>query len=253
MESPTYPEEIDNPTVPAGAQRSPRQPLGEAERILSVVAGGLLAGLGVRRGGALGWAAGLTGAVLITRGLSGMAPVRRALRASPLEDQEARRRGWKSAAAVSWAVTIDRPRQELYAFWRDFSNLPAIMENVENVEVIDETHSAWSVKGPAGISFTWNARVTEDIPGQRIAWTSDENARVRNTGWVEFRDAPHDRGTEVRALILYEPPAGQAGRAVAKLLHREPGVQMRRDLRRFKQLMEAGEIPVNQPQRSVNG
>ena len=253
MEHPTYPENHTHQSAPAGAQRSPRQTLGGAERALSVAAGGLLAGWGVRRGGVLGWVAGIAGAVLVTRGLVGEAPVRRALTPSPLEDEEARRRGWKSAAAVSWAVTIDRPRQELYDFWRDFSNLPEIMEYVEKVDVIDETHSEWSVKGPAGVTIKWNALVTEDIPGQRIGWASDENARVKNTGWVEFRDAAHGRGTEVRALILYEPPAGQAGRAVAKLLHREPGIQMRRDLRRFKQLMEAGEIPVNQPQRAVNG
>lgn len=238
--------------TPAGARISPRQAMPGPERALCVAAGGLLAGWGIRRGGLAGWAAGVAGGILIARGATGLAPVRRALTPSKLEADEAQRRGWSSAAAVSWAVTIDRPRQELYDWWRDFSNLAEIMENVEKVEVIDSTHSEWSVRGPAGVSLKWRAVVTEDLPGQRIAWQSDDNAMVKNTGWVEFRDAD-GRGTEVHALILYEPPAGQPGRMLARLLRREPGIQIRRDLRRFKQLMEAGEIPVNLPQSLVNG
>lgn len=239
--------------APAGARRSPRQTIGNTERALSVAAGGMLAGWAIRRGGPLGWVAGVAGAVLVARGATGMAPVRRALSPSRLEEDEARKRGWNSAAAVSWAVTINRPRQELYDFWRDFSNLTDVMENVEKVEVIDDTHSEWTVRGPAGVGFKWKAVVTEDLPGQRIAWAADEKAMVKNTGWIEFRDAGDDKGTEVHALILYEPPAGQPGRMLAKLLRREPGIQIRRDLRRFKQLMEAGEISVNQPQASING
>lgn len=245
-------EDLDAAT-PAGARISPRPQMHGAERALSVAAGGLLAGWGIRRGGTLGYLAGLAGSILIARGATGLAPVRRALTPSPLERDEARRRGWNTAAAVSWAVTIDRPRQELYDYWRNFSNLSEIMENVEKVDVIDEIHSDWSVRGPAGVTFKWKAMVTEDLPGQRIAWTSEDKAMVKNTGWVEFRDAGDGRGTEVHAYILYEPPAGQTGRMLAKLLRREPGIQIRRDLRRFKQLMEAGEIPVNLPQGIING
>lgn len=258
MDRPINPrfQDLDAAT-PAGARRSPRQHMGRAERAASVVAGGTLAGWGVRRGGILGWLAGLTGSMLIARGITGMAPVRRALTPSELEKEEARKRGWGSAAAVSWSVTINRPRQELYDYWRDFSNLADVMEYVEKVDVIDDTHSEWTVRGPAGVSLKWHAVVTEDLPGQRIAWSSDQKTMVKNTGWVEFRDAGDgeggDRGTEVHAYILYEPPAGQTGRMLAKLLHREPGIQLRRDLRRFKQLMEAGEIAVNLPQSEVNG
>ncbi|MCH8686485.1 SRPBCC family protein [Pedomonas mirosovicensis] len=253
MDRATNDSVIADSAAPAGAQRSPRQPLGGGERAVSVAAGGLLAGWGIRRGGALGWAAGLAGGLLVARGLAGMAPVRRAFAPSRLEEEEARKRGWSSAAAASWSVTINRPRQELYDFWRNFANLAEIMEYVEKVEVTDETRSEWSVKGPAGVTLKWTALVTEDVPGQRIAWSSEEKAMVKNTGWVEFRDAPAGQGTEVHAVILYKPPAGQTGRMLAKLLHREPTIQLRRDLRRFKQLMEAGEITVNMPQSLVNG
>lgn len=239
--------------APPGARRSPRQFIGERQQIASAALGGMFAGWGVRRGGLLGAAAGVAGAALLARGLSGLAPVKRAMMPSPYEEEEAHKHGWKSAAASSWAVTIDRPRQELYKFWRDFANLPDIFEYVEKVEVIDETRSEWTVTGPAGVSLKWHADVTEDVPGQRIAWASDEKSMVRNTGWVEFREGPEGRGTEVHAFILYEPPGGQAGRALAKILRREPDLQLRRDLRRFKQLMEAGEISANMPQNRING
>ncbi len=254
MDRPPNPRIADlDAATPAGARRSPRQHMRTPERALSVAAGGVLAGWGIRRGGLVGCAAGIAGSVLIARGATGIAPLRRALTPSKLETDEAHRRGWSTAAAVSWAVTIDRPRQELYDYWRDFSNLADVMENVETINVIDETHSEWSVRGPAGVSLKWRAVITEDLPGQRIAWASEDKAMVKNTGWVEFRDAGDDRGTEVHALILYEPPAGQPGRMLAKLLRREPGIQLRRDLRRFKQLMEAGEISVNLPQSLING
>ncbi|HEY4547626.1 MAG TPA: SRPBCC family protein [Pedomonas sp.] len=254
MDRPTNPriEDLDAGT-PAGARVSPRLHMRGPERALSVAAGGLLAGWAIRRGGVLGCLAGLAGSVLIARGATGMAPVRRALTPSQLEKDEARRRGWSTAAAVSWAVTINRPRQELYDYWRNFANLSDVLENVEKVDVIDDTHSEWSVRGPAGVTIKWKAMVTEDLPGQRIAWSSEDKAMVKNTGWIEFRDAGEDRGTEVHALILYEPPAGQTGRMLAKLLRREPGIQLRRDLRRFKQLMEAGEISANLPQSIING
>lgn len=254
MDRPTNPriEDLDAGT-PAGARVSPRLHMRGPERALSVAAGGLLAGWAIRRGGVLGCLAGLAGSVLIARGATGMAPVRRALTPSQLEKDEARRRGWSTAAAVSWAVTINRPRQELYDYWRNFANLSDVLENVEKVDVIDDTHSEWSVRGPAGVTIKWKAMVTEDLPGQRIAWSSEDKAMVKNTGWIEFRDAGEDKGTEVHALILYEPPAGQTGRMLAKLLRREPGIQLRRDLRRFKQLMEAGEISANLPQSIING
>lgn len=145
-------------------------------------------------------------------------------------------------AVVARAVTIDRQPEELYAYWRSFSNLAVLMENIERIDEIDAQRSHWVVKGPAGKSVEWDSLVTEDIPNKRIAWRAAEGAEVQNSGWVEFRPAPGDRGTEVHALIAYDAPGGSFGRTIAKLLQREPNTQMRRELRRFKQLMETGEI-----------
>jgi uncharacterized membrane protein len=143
--------------------------------------------------------------------------------------------------AVARAVTINKPAAEVYAYFRDFSNLPSFMENIVSITVADDTRSHWVVKAPGGTTVEWDARVTEDQPDRLIAWTSEEGADVPNSGRVEFRDAGA-RGTVVTATIVYDPPAGVVGKLIAKMFQREPAIQARRDLRRFKQLLEAGEI-----------
>lgn len=145
-------------------------------------------------------------------------------------------------ALVGKTVTINRPAQDLYAFWRDFTNLAAFMDNVRSVEMLDDTRSRWTIAAPAGTELTFTSRIVAEEPGRLIAWESEDDAPVRNSGKVEFLDAPPGRGTWVRATISYDPPLGTLGRAVAKVLQREPNVQARRDLRRFKQLMETGEV-----------
>ena len=147
-----------------------------------------------------------------------------------------------SEALVSRTVTVNRPRQELYDFWRNFTNFPQFMDNIREVRKLDDRRSHWVIAAPAGTSVEFVSRITEDEPGRSIAWESGEGASVRNSGRIEFLDAAPGRGTMVRATISYEPPAGTAGRLIAKLFQREPNVQARRDLRRFKQLMETGEI-----------
>lgn len=150
---------------------------------------------------------------------------------------------------VARAVTIDRQPEELYAFWRQFSNLAQIMDDVERIDVIDDTRSHWVVKGPAGKDVEWDSLVIEDVPNRRIAWRADDSADIKNHGWVEFRDGPAGRGTEVHALIAYDAPGGLLGRLVAKALQHEPNTQARRELRRFKQLMETGEITTSEGPR----
>ncbi|HUD95055.1 SRPBCC family protein [Sphingobium sp.] len=139
-------------------------------------------------------------------------------------------------------VTIDRPRQELYDYWRALENLPTFMENVVLVDALGEGRYHWVVKAPAGKTVEWIAAITEDRSGEFIAWASEPGADVPNSGRIDFRDAPGGRGTWVTATILYDPPGGIIGKVVATLFQREPAIQARRDLRRFKQLMETGEI-----------
>src|SRR5688572_2392484 len=148
---------------------------------------------------------------------------------------------------VERTVTINRPRQELYEFWRDFSNLALFMENIESVTVLDAVRSHWVVKAPADSTVEWDSIITEDRPGELIAWTSAEGASVANSGRIEFRDSSNGRGTVVTVTIAYDPPLGAVGKMFAKLFQREPKIQARQDLRRFKQLMETGEIATSQP------
>lgn len=140
------------------------------------------------------------------------------------------------------AVLINRPRDELYAFWRDFRNLPTFMENVRGVELMESGRSRWLVAGPAGSEVELVSEITEDRPGEYIAWRSLQESDIDHEGWIEFRDNAFGRGTEVRVFISYDPPAGTVGKLVAKVMQREPRVQARRELRRFKQLMETGEV-----------
>jgi len=156
----------------------------------------------------------------------------------------------RGASAVGRAVTIRRPRAELFACWRDFGRLASFMENVERVEPIDGKRSHWVVKAPGGETVEWDARITDEREGELIAWASEEGADIANSGRVAFRDAGA-RGTVVTATIAYDPPGGGVGRLIAKLFQREPGIQARRDLRRFKQLMETGEIATGARNRRV--
>ena len=139
------------------------------------------------------------------------------------------------------AVTINRPRAELFAYWRDFANLATFMENVERVELLDARRSHWVVKAPGGKTVEWDSVITEESENSFIAWASEPGADVENSGRIDFRDAGA-RGTIVTATISYDPPAGAVGKLIAKMFQREPAIQARRDLRRFKQLMETGEI-----------
>jgi len=150
---------------------------------------------------------------------------------------------------IGRTVTINRPRAELYAYWRDFARLPTFMDNVERVDVLSPTRSHWVVKAPGGRTVEWEALVTEEKEGELIAWASTEDADVPNSGRIEFRDAG-DRGTIVTATIVYDPPAGVVGRLIAKMFQREPAIQARHDLRRFKQLMETGEVATSSRTRA---
>ena len=141
---------------------------------------------------------------------------------------------------VTESVIINRPARQLYDFWRDFTNLPQFMDNIKSVDKLDALRSHWVIKAPAGTSVEFDSRVVDDVPGRSISWQSEEGASVPNRGRVEFIETAAGDATNVRVTLSYDPPAGAAGRMVAKLFQREPSVQAAQDLERFKQLMERG-------------
>ena len=143
---------------------------------------------------------------------------------------------------VSKSVTIRRPREEVYRFWRALENLPQFMYHLQAVRSTEGRRSHWTVKAPGGGTVEWDAELIEDRPNERLAWRSLQGSDVHHEGSVEFRDAPADRGTEIDVSLHYDAPAGQAGTLVATLFGEEPLQQIRDDLRRFKQVMETGEV-----------
>lgn len=175
------------------------------------------------------------------RGAGGLTP-QVSRREGRSERELAAELGWSDAEIVGRTVTVNRPRQEVYAFWRNFQNFSSFMENIERIDVLDDRRSHWVVKAPVGTKVEWDAEIVEDVPEQSLGWESLPGADIKHTGRVLFRDGPPGRGTEVTVLLAYEPPAGDLGKIFAKIFQAEPQLQARRDLRRFKQLMETGEI-----------
>ena len=156
------------------------------------------------------------------------------------------------------AITIRKPAAELYAFWRDFTNLPQVIKHPVDITVESELDSHWSVSAPPGDRrVEWDATVINEKANELIAWRSRTGAEIPNAGSVRFEPAPGDEGTEVTVALEYDPPGGKLGALLAKLSGEEGGQQVMETLRRFKALMEAGEIPtiegqsVGEPQRSA--
>jgi len=148
------------------------------------------------------------------------------------------------AAMVGRTITINRPRAELFAFWADFSKLPQFMQSLDSITVEGDV-ARWKIAAPLGRSVQMETRVTANIENEVLSWASTENSEMKAEGKVTFRDAPAGRGTELEAELSYVPPLGDVGRLIGKLFQTDPLIQGRRELRRFKMLMETGEIATN--------
>ena len=143
---------------------------------------------------------------------------------------------------VRKSVTVNRNAEELYAFWRNFEQLPRFMNHLKVVTQTGNGRSHWVAKGPSGIDVEWDAQIVEDKPNELIAWRSLEGSDVHNAGEVRFEPSRHNRGTVIKVRLQYDPPGGKMGAAVAKMLGQAPEKQIAVDLLRFKQMMETGEI-----------
>jgi len=149
------------------------------------------------------------------------------------------------------AVTIGCPAEHLYRYWRELRNLPRLFDNVLSVQSFDDGRSHWRLHVPGGMALEWDAEITVDRENEMIGWRSLEGADLDNAGYVRFERATGGRGTVVRVALQYNPPAGKFGAAVATLLGEKPASQVERALRKFKQLMETGEIPVASDERRL--
>ena len=217
--------------------------VGPRERQLSTIAGGALALVGLRHGGLGGLALAGLGTVVAYRGVTGHCPAYSALGVDTNDRAPKPEEYFDRGIHVEQSFTIGKPRAELFRYWRDFENLPTFMSHLESVQVIDDKRSRWTAHGPAKVNVSWEAEIINEEADALIAWRSLGGADVDNSGSVRFVDAPGDRGTEVRVVVDYIPPAGRVGKYIAMLFGEAPEQTIKEDLRNFKRLMETGTIP----------
>jgi uncharacterized membrane protein len=219
-----------------------------AERWASALGGAALTAYAIKQlkdRSPVGAALAAAGSALIYRGATGHCPMYAAAGINTADHTTDTKRalGGARGVHVEETCTISRPADELFAYWRNFEQLPRFMDHLVSVKQLDQRRSHWVAKAPAGRTVEWDAEIVNEIPGELIGWRTLDGADVVSAGSVRFKQAPGDRGTEVRVRLQYEPPAGRVGAAIAWMFGHEPSHAIQEDLRRFKQLMEAGEIP----------
>jgi uncharacterized membrane protein len=165
-----------------------------------------------------------------------------------MEKTEQKPQTIKGGLRVERVMTIRRPADELYRYWRDFEHLPLFMKHLQSVRVMDDGRSHWVTNAPGGGTVEWDAEIVDDKENELIMWRSLEGSDIANAGSVRFEPAPADRGTEVRVSLHYEAPGGKLGSSIAKLMGEEPSHQIFEDMMRFKMLMEAGEVATTEGQ-----
>ena len=225
-----------------------RRNISDAEKWLSLAAGTALALYGVTRRRSSGWMMAALGGMLLQRGATAHCHVYEALgvNTAGTGDDTRRALGGSSGVHVDESVAINRPVEQLYRFWRNLENLPQFMSHLESVEKITDTLSRWRAKGPGGKTVEWNAEIINETPNQVIGWRSIEGSEVVSAGSVNFDHLGPNRGTSVRVRLQYSPPGGKVGAAVAWLFGRDAATEIRKDLQRFKHLVEVGEAPATE-------
>jgi len=233
----------------SGIKPTPNINVGNIERIASAVAGGCLAIYGLSRRSPLGVLATIAGVAFLHRGVTGYCDAykRLGINTAEINDAEA---DVARDIHVEKSIVIDKSPAELYRFWREFENLPRFMDHLESVLNISATRSHWKVKGPIGSTLEWDAEIYNEKPDELIAWRSLEG-EVTNAGSVHFQPVAGTTGTLVKVVLNYNAPGGKVSALLAKLFGSEPGQMIEQDLRRLKQVMEAGEIAMVEEQTSA--
>ena len=231
-----YPGDLHDARVRSGRNIS------ETERWLSMAAGIGLAAYGASQRRAAGWALAGVGALLFRRGLTGHCHTYQLLGVNTAGTGEDTRRalGGPGGVLVEESVVINRPISELYRFWRNLENLPRFMSHLESVERVTDTLSRWRAKGIAGRTVEWNAEIINEVPDKVIGWRSIESSDVVSAGSVNFE--PVSGGTRVRVRLQYSPPGGRVGATVAWLMGRDAQTEIRKDLNKFREIIETQNI-----------
>ncbi len=217
--------------------------MSEKDRLAAIVGGSSLVLYGLRKRSGSGWAVAALGGGMVYCGAIGYSPVMQALGLNTNWRDRGRNTSvpYELGVRIDRAITIGRPPQDLWDFWRNLDNLPRIMRNLVSVRITGDRRSHWVMKGPGGKTLEWDAEIVDEEAPKRIGWRSLPGSRVEHAGSIHFEPAG-ERGTVVRVEMQYNPPGGYVGAGLAKLLH-DPADALEDDLRHFKQLMETGENP----------
>jgi uncharacterized membrane protein len=226
--------------------------VGDVERVVSSLAGGALAVMGLAKRSPAGFLIAALGGALVQRGISGRCKVYQSLGINTAEEgRDQIDRSTHNGIHVEKTITVNLPASQVFQFWRNFENLPRFMNHLESVTCIGPNRSHWVAKAPAGRSVEWDAEIINEGENELIAWRSLEGSEVDNAGSVRFTEAPEHRGTEIKVNLRYNPPAGKVGAVVAKLFHEEPSQQISEDLKRLKQVLETGETATSESPRGT--
>lgn len=219
----------------------PSKNLGDIERVLSIVAGSILA-VAALRGQRRRPMSALSGAAMVVRGLSGYCPASAVLGRGSRRDDTREALGGSRGVHIDESIVIARPARQLYAFWRDLRNLPQVFTHLECVDVVDSRTSRWRMVGPAGMEFAWDARIINDVDSELIAWQSLPGADIASAGSVTFHERVRASGvaTEVRVHMQYDAPGGKAASWLARLTGDSPEHMVQAQLERLKETMERG-------------
>ena len=222
--------------------------LSDTERVASALGGALLAAWGITQRSKSGAMLVAAGGALIVRGATGYCPgyASVGVDTSASDDTKVALAGSRGTL-VDTAVTIAKPHDELYRYWRRLGNLPRFMPHLLSVKELDDKRSHWVAKSLRGRTVEWDAEIINDVMNESIGWRTLHGADVVSAGSVRFKPTGHDE-TEVHVRMQYDPPAGKMGAAVAWLFGEDPAQTIREDLRRFKALLETGEVPTTKGQ-----
>ena len=230
-----------NTIITPKASGSGKVNVGPTERIISSIAGGFLLTTGIlniKKRPTAGIASALTGGSLLFRASTGYCPVNDAIGRDTSKHIP-------SPLTIKETLTVNKDKYDVYDAWRSLENLPLFMQHLQSVKEISSTRSHWVAQVPKGLgTIEWEADIVRDVEGEVLSWKSVPGAMVDNAGEVVFKDAPGNRGTEVHAVISYIPPGGDVSKLAAKLLNNAFERLVREDMRRFKRMIETGELPV---------
>jgi uncharacterized membrane protein len=223
-------------SVVAPATGSAKINVGSSERIGSVLLGAASAVYGLRNLNSLnGIALSITGGMLLYRGLTGYCAVNNAIGRNSVSKKT-------SAMETDQSFLINKPKEEVYAFWRKLENLPMFMKHLEDVTVEDNVRSTWRAKVPGALAtVVWQSEITEDIPNELISWASLPGSTIDNAGEVRFRDAISGRSTEIEVKMTYRLPGGDIGSLAGKLFNPVVEKMIHDDIKNLKGILETGE------------